>query len=490
MTLNYKIITEVLKLNERGFNDLDIASQLGFDAQELIEHDVSTLEAIEDCLEEETTNAAEIAKKLNLPINYITGLACDYGLKEVKINKDDRIRFLRRRRGIMLRGKQEQKNLKKRRRSKKNLEQKAEEVSVNAEIDALVMQGADFSVIESASGLESKEVTTYLKVTNQYKLWLSQFKERINKEPSLRKKQQRTKTGKIGRTKTKAKRIPEVDKLIKKVATLDEMKKAAGWTSCVSARHYMTRTNQYKKWKADRGKPKLEEQQRKAFIGNATKIAQQNLYNKSDRIEQKIFEFLTNTPKSKITYDTLKTIYTRYFEAKDKRKKLSLVELSKGTGLWNSKTGKILNKVGLEPLHGKKERHITPQWKKEAIKRAFNLDVNPPDIAYFLDLPEHIIYQNMKMIGPRPKRQEFITKPLANTGLPDLTYRLASQIYEARDLKFEIQEIVELLDTKKIIVNYMLKNETIISPKIFDMLKTLYPEKNITTPYIPTKQNN
>jgi len=340
------------------------------------------------------------------------------------------------------------------------------------------MEGADFSVIESASGLGREKVKKYLKATNQYDLWLSQFKERTGSEPSLR------------RPKKEPTRIPEVDALIKKAATIAEMKKAAGWTSGVSARHYMTRTNQYKKWQDARNKPKLEEQQRKAFIGNGIKIAQQHLYQKADEIEQKIFEFFANTPKSRITYDTLKTIYTRYFEAKYKRKKLSLKKLGKGLNLWNSEIGKILSKVGLKPLYGKKVRHMTPQWKKEAIKRTFNLDANPPDIAYFLELPEHIVYQNMKMMGPRPKRQEFIAKPLANIGLPDLTYRLASQIYEARDLKFEIQEIAELLNIKKITVNYILKNENIISPKIFDILKTLYPNKNITTPYIQTKQNN
>ena len=482
MTLNYKIITEVLQLEKAGFNNLEIASQLGFDALELIEHDVSTIDTIDDLVEEGITNSAEIAAKLNLPILYIEKLSLEYDLPVTlkKENITELIKYIRLDRKKEGRGGKKYKTHK----QPKTQVKKIEHIE---KIDKFIMEGADFSVMESASGLESKEIRTYLKATNQYELWLSQFRERTGREPSLREKQQRIKTGQRGRPKTGPTRLPEVDVLINERATIDEMKKVAGWLSCAAARDYMKRTNQYKKWKATK---KSEEQQRKVLIGNIIKTAKQHSYNKSDRIEQKTFEFFTNTSKSKITYDTIKIIYIRYFEAKGQGKKLSLAKLGKGTGLYNSEIGKILSKTGLEPLYGKKVRHMTSQWKKDAIKRAFPLDVNPPDIAYFLELPEHIIYQSMKMIGPRPKRQEFIAKPLANTGLPDLTYRLASQIYEAKDLKFKTQEIAELLNTKKIIVDHMLKNETIISLKILDILKTLYPEKNITTPYIQTKQNN
>lgn len=694
MTLDYKIITEVLQLEKDGFNDLEIASELGLDSQELIEHDVSTLEAIEDLVEEGITNSAEIAENLNLPVDYITEIASEYGLKEVKISKDNRIRFLKRRRGLMLREKQEQKDFKKRKRkSKKNLKQEVEEVPVNAKIDLLVMEGTDFSVMESASGLESKEVRNYLKATNQYELWETRFSERTGiqitepfkpkiKKPKTGKRQPKgtirhpeidtivddglslgemrilgnfsnqsgprnylvttgqharwkvARNKKLGiKPKEPYQRIPAVDAIIENTGTLDEMKEAGGWPTAQGPTAYMIKTTQYtrwktrtkqfeqekpterksrelieplpeietkqpveskrkkkpktetprdpdidalipkgltlkvmaeiceksrasyifgylnetnqhstwkaarlakketprnpdldklveegtalrkikgiegyeshekirqyiikthqhKKWKSARKKPKLEKQQRESAIRNVIKLAQKDLYQESNRVEQKVFEFFMSARHRRILPEQVRTICTRYFEAKDAGKKLSLEKLGEGLHLCIPEIGRILKDARLEPLFGKKERHMTPQWKKEAIKRAFPLDVNPPDIAYFLELPEHIVYQNMKIIGPRPKRQEFIAEPLANTGLPDLNYRLASQIYEARDLKFEIQEIVELLDMRKTVINYILKNETIISPKIFDILKTLYPEKNITTPYIQTKQND
>ena len=381
MTLDYKIITEVLQLGKDGFNDLEIASQLGFDAQELIEHDVLTIETIEDLVEEGITNAAEIAANLNLPIDYIIEIAREYGLEDVKISKDDRIRLLRRRRGVMLREKQEQKNLKKRKRkSKKNLKQEVEEVSVNAEIDALVMGGADFSVMESASGLESEEVTTYLKATNQYDLWLSQFKERTDLEPSLRKKQQKTKTGKrqpkgtirhpkidaivddglslremmilsnfsnqsgpanylkttgqharwkarrnekLGiEPKKQYERIPKVDELIAQGATLEELKDAGGWPTIKEPTTYMIKTLQYTRWRIRIELPKEEKEQRKTTAENLASLTNPK-YEKSNQLETAIIDQQTSTKKLK--QSTFKYEEAQTVEEKAKAKTYELL---------------------------------------------------------------------------------------------------------------------------------------------------------------------
>lgn len=253
MTLDYKIITEVLQLGKDGFTDLEIASQLEFDPQELIDHDVSTIEAIDDLAEEGITNAAEIAAKLNLPIDYITEIAREYELEDVKISKNDRIRLLRRRREVMLREKQEQKNFKKRKKkSKKNLEQKAKEVPVNAEIDALVMSGADFSVMERASGLESKEVREYLKTTNQYELWEIQFSERtgIQITESFKPKIKKPKTGK--RQPKGTIRHPEIDAIVDDGLSLGEMRILGNFSNQSGPRNYLVTTDQHARWKAGR----------------------------------------------------------------------------------------------------------------------------------------------------------------------------------------------------------------------------------------------
>jgi len=427
VSLDVKILREILQLRAEGFEDQKIAEKLNIYGTEIINQEVDVFEEIEDLIEEGITDLSEIAKKLQLPQSYIQIAASDFGLHitgttEEPIQEEKLIETT----------KQEKKRIRKYQLPKKTEQTKA--------------------------------------------------KTTITKPAESR----TTRDKKRGRPKAEPIRKLEIDKLAKKGAGLQEMIDASELTTELGVKQYLIRTNQYKDWKAK------QEKQRKNSLGNLVYSVIIENYLQADKIEQEVYwkvdEFFTTT-RSQVTYDTIKKIFTRYFGAKEAGKKISLSQLGKGSGLWDSEIGRILNKVGLEPLYGKKERHVTPQWKKDAIKRAFPLDVNPPDISYFLEIREHIVYQNMKKIGPRPKRQEFIAQPLANTGLPDLTYRLASQIYEARDLKFKTQDIVELLDTNKRVVNYILKNENIISPKIIEILQTLYPNKKITTPYMKAEKN-
>ncbi|MEK6940231.1 MAG: hypothetical protein AABX31_05895, partial [Nanoarchaeota archaeon] len=64
-----------------------------------------------------------------------------------------------------------------------------------------------------------------------------------------------------------------------------------------------------------------------------------------------------------------------------------------------------------------------------------------------------------------------------------LTYRLASQIYEAADLGFNSTEVTELLDTTPRVVEYALTERKTLESKIINALQVLYPEENIYKPY-------
>ena len=94
MTLDYKTIKEVLRLEKEGFIDLDIADLLGFDPQELIEHKVSTIEAIDDSISNEIKDSIKIAENLNLPLLYIEELSLEYALP-VKLERDNMIHLMK-----------------------------------------------------------------------------------------------------------------------------------------------------------------------------------------------------------------------------------------------------------------------------------------------------------------------------------------------------------------------------------------------------------
>lgn len=103
------------------------------------------------------------------------------------------------------------------------------------------------------------------------------------------------------------------------------------------------------------------------------------------------------------------------------------------------------------------------------------------DIAYFLRLPLHVPDLRYKAFGKRPKAKRYI-KSFSRHGM--LTYRLASQIYEAKDCDFRKSEITELLDKDEMIVGYALFYRKEVKPKIVKGLRVLYAECNVNTSYI------
>ncbi len=68
-----------------------------------------------------------------------------------------------------------------------------------------------------------------------------------------------------------------------------------------------------------------------------------------------------------------------------------------------------------------------------------------------------------------------------------LSYRLASQIYEAEThplLGFSREEIGELLDTNDWTVNYVLSHKKSIVPRIIRGLRIMFDDSSIDQPYL------
>ena len=61
---------------------------------------------------------------------------------------------------------------------------------------------------------------------------------------------------------------------------------------------------------------------------------------------------------------------------------------------------------------------------------------------------------------------------------------MASQIYEASDLGFNKEEIMELLDANERVLDHSLENRGTIETKIKDALRVLYPDREFDRPYL------
>ena len=190
------------------------------------------------------------------------------------------------------------------------------------------------------------------------------------------------------------------------------------------------------------------------------------------------------------SFDDLLAVFEKYEDAQKTGQKLSLMELAEGSSYHFVQVGKVLNAVGVSPMKrgdNVKKRVVTPKYKKEAIKRSVNVEMPSADIAYFLGIQSYIVENNISQWGLRAKKQGFF-KPIKQFGSREnheaLTYRLASEIYEARDkCKFNYQETAEVLDTSQKIVEHALKHRNEIEPVILNSLKVLYNDANINKPY-------
>ena len=162
-------------------------------------------------------------------------------------------------------------------------------------------------------------------------------------------------------------------------------------------------------------------------------------------------------------------------------------ELGEGTGIHVCNVGRVLKVSGLDPMYGHLTRKVTPQYKKEAIRRAFKVKMSGPDIAYFLDVKVHIVKVQFDLFKEKRKVKGFIK---IFKGKKFLNYRVSSQIYKAQDNGFDKENIIKNLDINYDTYYYAVKNRKVIGGEIINTLKLLYLDENIDIPYLPQRLNS
>ena len=211
------------------------------------------------------------------------------------------------------------------------------------------------------------------------------------------------------------------------------------------------------------------------LYGFATAIA-----SKETIAERKVLEYRFKKGYNYYEDKNLLIIFERYFNALNKDRKLSLEELSKGTNISGTPVSTILDTVNLEPMYGHRERVVVPKSIREALGRASILNLSATDISYFLNTEIHNARAYLKLNNPNRKSKDFIKRfPKQN-----LTYRLASQIYQEQDNGKSKEEILEKLKIKEELYEHTIKREKFIKNKIINSLRIMYKNKTINKPYL------
>lgn len=180
-------------------------------------------------------------------------------------------------------------------------------------------------------------------------------------------------------------------------------------------------------------------------------------------------------------------IFSRCEQAKKNNEKPTLEKLGEGTGLWPADVRRLLLTVGSELSHGTGEKKTYPIEIKQAIRRAYDhgLEMYTTDIAHFLRIPKYIVRNEFRKLGGR-KRTHYFIKRFKHTADQKvfLTYKDASEVYEARHLGFNEDEISRVLDLDFDAVKYAVEHKDSIERKILDALEIMYPGKKHTQPFL------
>ncbi len=179
----------------------------------------------------------------------------------------------------------------------------------------------------------------------------------------------------------------------------------------------------------------------------------------------------------------LANIFQRYKDAPKAGRKFSLYELAKETEISFVQVGKILNFSNLKPMvrgyHKEVERLNEKQ--KLMIQRAFHIEMSTHDLAYFVGVSPWVVVNRFRKQAGKGKIE--IIYP-GNKKEGTLKYRMASEIYEARDAGFNREEICELTGCNETILEYALEYERKISSEIVRALRKIYDRKDVDRPYL------
>lgn len=291
---------------------------------------------------------------------------------------------------------------------------------------------------------------------------------------------------------------PDIDSLIQQGLKLREMgdalKREGRGITGAAVGMYIHQSRQEKIWKRkkkERYEGKLKEKmhaaalRRQFFSLLAGHVAQE--FRDLSWAQQKAQQYrasLKVVGKNTYPLDKLTLLFQTYRTAEECGKKLSLEELGKEVSIHFVAVRMILKRVGVEPMYG---THLTlPRDTRRRVVSGLEKRVPTADIAYFLNVPLTAVDQiyskcfrsnHPKLCGPGGKNGS-------------LSYKVVSEIYEAKDAGYLINDIAQLVEKSVPTVQGVLKVRSDLEPKVVGALRVLYGDESIKKPYVKMPSKN
>jgi hypothetical protein len=168
-------------------------------------------------------------------------------------------------------------------------------------------------------------------------------------------------------------------------------------------------------------------------------------------------------------YDFAKTIeiFQTYESRKESVIPLSAIEISKEHNVKLHIVKKIIDQIegAAEPITADLD---------ERIKSALEIkELSIKEAAYFLGIPKCALANHIKK-----HKMPYFKKSVYHNFIE------ASKIYEAADAGFDLKETAEYSKVNKRNTEHYLRRRIYIEPQLIEILKKIYPDKEINKPYI------
>jgi hypothetical protein len=260
-------------------------------------------------------------------------------------------------------------------------------------------------------------------------------------------------------------------------------------------RQYAHASGQYALWKKNRTARKEHtrtEIQRKKQLNKEILILIKkhalSLAYKQSWVEGKTEEYTQTIRGNGATSPSkVKLLLQAYNDARDRQEPIGYWDLGRPLGMPGTSVGKILEQLHIPSLYWNAYRW--PKLSSSTVdlwKEACEVGVDCSDVAYFYSTKDRpirkaLICSYFEKINYVPKQRAPMNT--SNRYLHQLTYRHASQVYEATDLGFAMREISFLLDMPRDTVAYVVEHRGEIAPIITAALRTLNPTREQDVPY-------
>ena len=288
------------------------------------------------------------------------------------------------------------------------------------------------------------------------------------------------------------KRKPHIDELIAKGYILEEMAKTDGVTR-EAIRTYINRSGQYSFWRQQREAPITEQKNREEVTRQLISILKQRTlqlaYQESwaQGKTEEYFQSLHRVNKNPRPREKLVKLFEAYKKAEETGENTSFEEIGSVVGYKAPNVRWILNKVGITSLNFTKQYFPRNKRQNEVFIELIDLGLTKTDAAYFCEVTYSTVEMRMQRLGRKVPNARLIKQFSPN--IERLTYRLASQVYEAQDLRFENTKIAKLLGVNSKVVDYAIEHRETIAPTIIKAIEIIRGSKP-DVPYLQSARIN